>query len=78
VVGPNQLGVKGSSNNSAAEFLARFDEVLEILDLMPPQDDGGEWYDAWNPPSPPEFARQRVRVYNNYREWLAKALGIKL
>lgn len=78
VVAPLQSGVSDSSNNSVAMFLSRYDEVLEIEDLMPPPEIIGRWYDRWTPASPNVFENQRIRLDCDprYRKWLAKALNI--
>ena len=79
VAAAEEFGVSGSSNNSVARFLSRYDEVLQFEDdTMAPQPITRKFYDAWNPHSPATFEEQRIRLDCDYRDWLAKALAIKI
>lgn len=70
-LGEQQHGY-GSSNMAVAEFLFRYDELLQV-DGSVPSDDL-----PFSPPTPPEFDKQRINLDPNYRDFVATRLGLRL
>ena len=69
------IAVGGAANLYVSEFLNRFDEVLDILELSPP-DLGDQAYDAWQPSWPDKnLDLLNISLDPNYREFVANALG---
>ena len=69
--------VPGSSREKLASFLRQFDEALVIEGLTPPEDlPCGST--EWEIDVRPDVIHQEIRVDPDYREWVAKKLGLKL
>lgn len=69
--------VPGSSRTKLASFLRQFDEALVIEGLTPPEDlPCGST--AWEIDVRQAVIHQKIRVDPDYRDWVAKTLGLEL